>query len=94
LYPEGRKGRWIKNSESPARICVHVPIFYITLHFAGIILGPSSSWKTAGIESLREFPTTYYTDSFTPKSFVSHNTGVSKKELERIDMLPKIKDKA
>jgi hypothetical protein len=45
-------------------------------------------------ESLREFPTTYYTDSFTPTSFVSHNTGVSKKELERIDMLPKIKDKA
>jgi hypothetical protein len=64
-----------------------------TLPFAGIILANASSFKTVGIEMLRTCPNTFYTNNFTPKSFVSHNTGVSKKELEKIDMLPRIQDK-
>jgi len=63
------------------------------LPFAGIILGPPSSSKTVGIEMLRDAPNTFYTDSFSAKSFVSHNTSVPKKELANIDLLPKIKDK-
>jgi hypothetical protein len=65
----------------------------ITLPFAGIILGPPSSSKTLVLEMLRQSANTFYTDSFTPKSFVSHNTAASLEQLQKIDMLPKIKDK-
>lgn len=68
-------------------------IFDITLPFAGIILGPPSSFKTLALEMLREIPLTFYTDSFTPKSFVSHNTNVTAEQLLKIDMLPKLKNK-
>jgi len=64
-----------------------------TLPFAGIILGNASSFKTVGIEMLRTWSATYYSDSFTPKSFVSHNTSVKREQLAKIDMLPKIKHK-
>ena len=64
-----------------------------TLPFAGIILGAPSSSKTLGIEMVRDYPHSFYTDSFSPKSFVSHTTSVSKKELEKVDLLPKIKGK-
>ncbi len=64
-----------------------------TLPFAGIILGPPSSSKTLGIELFRNYKNVYYSDSFTPKAFVSHSTSVSKEALPEIDMLPKIKDK-
>lgn len=64
-----------------------------TLPFAGIVLGPPSSLKTVGIDLFRKWPNTYYTDSFSAKSFVSHSTAVKREELEKIDMLPKIKNK-
>jgi len=64
-----------------------------TLPFAGIILGPPSSLKTTAIELFRGWPQTYYTDNFTPKSFVSHSTAVTREQLAEIDMLPKIKNK-
>lgn len=35
----------------------------------------------------------YRSDSFTPKSFVSHVGNVTKEDLEKIDLLPRIKDK-
>ena len=63
------------------------------LPFAGIILGAPSSSKTLGIELLRDFEHAFYTDSFSPKSFVSHTTAVSKKDLEKIDLLPKIRNR-
>ena len=65
----------------------------ITLPFAGIILGPPSSLKTATIELFRNTRDTYYTDNFSAKSFVSHNTSVPREKLVEIDLLPKIKDK-
>jgi hypothetical protein len=65
----------------------------ITLPFIGIVLGPPSSSKTLVLEMLRGIRTTFYTDSFTPKSFVSHNTSVKEKQLQQIDMLPKLKNK-
>ena len=64
-----------------------------TLPFAGIVLGRPSSLKTVGIELFRKWKHAFYTDNFSPKSFVSHSTAVSKEELEDIDMLPKIKNK-
>jgi predicted transcriptional regulator len=64
-----------------------------TLPFAGIVLGRPSSFKTVGIELFRKWINVFYTDSFSAKAFVSHNTGVKKKELENIDLLPKIKNK-
>ena len=64
-----------------------------TLPFAGIVLGPPSSLKTVGIELFRKWVNTFYTDSFSAKSMVSHSTAVKKEELAKIDMLPKIKNK-
>ena len=62
-----------------------------TLPFAGIVLGRPSSLKTIGIELFRA--NTFYTDSFSAKSMVSHSTAVKKAELKKIEMLPKIKNK-
>jgi hypothetical protein len=64
-----------------------------TLPFAGIILGPPSSLKTTTIELFRGWLQTYYTDNFSPRSFVSHSTAVTREQLVEIDMLPKIKNK-
>jgi DNA-binding transcriptional ArsR family regulator len=64
-----------------------------TLPFAGIVLGKPSSLKTVGIEMFRRSRHTFYTDKFTSKSFVSHNTGVPKEQLVEIDLLPKIKNR-
>ena len=67
---------------------------YCRLHapFAGILLGNPSSLKTVGIELFRKWDNTFYTDSFSAKSFVSHSPAVKKNELGNIDMLPKIKN--
>lgn len=64
----------------------------VTLPFMGIILGKPSSSKTLALECLRGTGHTFYTDGFTPRSFVSHNSGVSEEQLREIDLLPKIKD--
>jgi hypothetical protein len=63
----------------------------ITLPFAGIVLGKPSSLKTVGLEMFRKSTDVYYTDNFTAKSFVSHNSGVSEERLQQIDLLPKIR---
>ena len=65
-----------------------------TLPFAGIVLGNPSSSKTLGMEMLRSRPNMLYSDNFTPKSFVSHSANIKKVELSKIDLLPKIKNKA
>ena len=57
------------------------------------LVGPPSSEKTTAasffynIEGL-----TYKSDDFTPKAFVSHAVTVTKEELNKIDLLPRIKD--
>jgi hypothetical protein len=65
----------------------------ITLPFAGIVLGTSGGLKTATVELYRNTQDTCYRDSFSAKSFVSHNTAVPKEKLIEIDLLPAIKDK-
>jgi hypothetical protein len=64
-----------------------------TLPIIMILLGAASSLKTVPTEMFRRQPNTYYTDSFSAKSFVSHSTAVKKEDLASIDMLPKIKYK-
>jgi hypothetical protein len=64
-----------------------------TLPFAGILLGPPSSLKSQVVELFRKWRTTYFTDNFTPRTFISHYAGLKEEQLKKIDMLPKIKDK-
>ena len=71
-------------------------ILYIkdcTLPMIMILLGAPSSLKTASLQMLRKTNDTLYTDNFTAKSFVSHNSGLKEEQLEKIDLLPKIKNK-
>lgn len=62
--------------------------------FGLVLVDVPSSGKTitlnffSGAEGL-----TYFTDKFSPASFVSHATNVKKEDLSKIDMLPKIKHK-
>jgi len=64
-----------------------------TLPFAGILLAAPSSLKSVIVQLFRYSTNVYYTDSFSPKSFVSHYAGIKEKELQKIDMLPSIKNK-
>jgi hypothetical protein len=64
-----------------------------TLPFAGILLGAPSSMKTVVVELFRKSKNSYYTDSFSPKSLVSHYAGIKEEQLKKIDMLPMIKNK-
>jgi hypothetical protein len=69
-------------------------IYGCTLPFIGIILGRPAGGKTQVISLLRKWPHAYYTDIFTARSFVTHTTAVSEqKDLMKIDMLPRIKNK-
>jgi len=57
------------------------------------LLGPPGCGKTTVLSFFYDIPYCYKTDHFTPASFVSHSVNVKKKDLPKIDMLPKIKDK-
>jgi hypothetical protein len=63
-----------------------------TLPLNCILLGPPSSNKTTILEMFRKHYRTYYTDQLGPHSFVSHNTSYSEEELQKIDVIPKMKD--
>lgn len=64
-----------------------------TLPFMGVILAAPSSTKTLVIQLFKRYPGSFYTDSFTASSLVSHNSALSEEQLQKVDMLPKIKDK-
>lgn len=68
-------------------------IMGITLPFMGVLVAAPSSLKTMVIQLFRKYPSTFYTDSFTSSSLVSHNASLSEEQLQKIDMLPKMKDK-
>ena len=65
----------------------------LTLPFIGIILGPPSSMKTVAVDLFKGYKHVFYTDNFSPRSLVSHNSGKTEKELRRIDLLPKLRNK-
>jgi hypothetical protein len=64
-----------------------------TLPFIGIILAKPSSLKTTIIELFRKYPGSFYSDSFTPNSMISHNSALSEEKLQKVDMLPKMNSK-
>ncbi len=64
-----------------------------TLPFMGVLIAAPSSMKTMIIQLFRKYPHTFYTDSFTPSSLISHISTKSEQELQKVDMIPKMKDK-
>jgi len=58
-----------------------------------VLQGVPGSGKTTTLDFFQGFPLSHATDKFTPKAFVSHVAQKSEKELRRIDLLPRIKDK-
>ena len=64
-----------------------------SLPFMGVILAAPASTKTLTIQLFRKYPGSFYTDSFTPSSLVSHNPALTEEQLQQVDMLPKIKNK-
>lgn len=62
---------------------------------ASIVLqGPASSSKGTALDFFRGHNSTYWSDKFTPASFVSQAANKSEEELRKIDLLPRIKNKA
>jgi hypothetical protein len=59
-----------------------------------IIVGPPSGGKTTALDVVDGLYFVYRTDKFSAKSFVSHYAAMSWRQLERIDLLPRIKGKA
>lgn len=64
-----------------------------TLPLMVILLGVPSSLKTVALEMFVDYLNTFSTDEFTPGSFVSHMSGKSEEELQKDDMLPKLRNK-
>src|SRR5919197_3766070 len=63
-----------------------------TLPFAGIILGPPSSLKTVTIDLLNKSKKhVYHTHNFSPRSLVSHISGLSEEELQKMTCCPRSK---
>jgi hypothetical protein len=64
-----------------------------TLPFMGVILAAPASTKTLAIQLFRKDPGSFHTDSFSASSLVSHNSTMSEEQLQKVDMLQKIKNK-
>lgn len=67
----------------------------VQLPFALVLVGRPAGWKTTALKCISEklLNFIYYSDSFTAKAFVSHAMKRSSKQLEKIDLLPRIRDK-
>ncbi len=65
----------------------------MTLPIMLVLLGPPSSGKSTIIRMIEALGESYSTDSFTPKSFVSHAANRTDEELAKIDLLNQIKNK-
>ncbi len=65
----------------------------INLPFFLVIVGPPSSLKTTILTIIAALPDCYKVDAFTSKAFVSHIANIKAEELNKIDLLPKIKGK-
>lgn len=64
-----------------------------TLPFIGVLLDVPSSLKTLVIELFRKYPHSFYSDSFTPNSLISHNSALTEEQLQKVDMIPKMRNK-
>jgi hypothetical protein len=63
------------------------------LPFLGILIAIPSSLKTTFMNYFRIYDHTFYSDSFTPNSLISHNSALTEEQLKNVDMIPKMKDK-
>ena len=59
------------------------------LPFIGIIFSNSINLKNYIYELFRKYTQTFYSDSFTPNSLISHNSSLTEEQLQENDMLPK-----
>lgn len=57
------------------------------------LVGSPSGEKTTALSFFYGHNHSYLSDDFTPRAFVSHSVNVKEKELEKIDLLPKIRNK-
>jgi hypothetical protein len=85
-------------------VCVTLSLKNKTKPLSLILETPSGYGKTAVLQMFFEPPNPtkakwyledyiYRSDKFTPKSFVTHAANVKKEDLEKIDLLPKLKNK-
>ena len=65
----------------------------ITLPLMIVILAPPASGKSTVMIIIELLPNAYSLDKFTPRAFQSHMAGRSKENLEKNDLLTKIKDR-
>ena len=66
----------------------------ITLPCALFLVDVPSSHKTTIVKILKSTEEeAYYLDDFTPAGFVSHAVGLTEEKLQKVDLLPKLKDK-
>jgi len=65
----------------------------ITQVFALIFMGMPSTHKSTVLEIISSLEDCYVSDSFTPKSFVSHSANSKKADLHKVDLLPRIRHK-
>lgn len=63
------------------------------LPFCLVLQGVPGCGKTTTLSFFYNFVHSHKTDKFTPASFVSHAPQKSEKELEKVDLLPKLKHK-
>lgn len=65
-----------------------------TLPLIGILLARPGSCKTVTLNLMNTWMNTFYTDTFSPKAWVTHTTAVdSEEQLKEIDMLPMMRNK-
>ena len=60
-----------------------------------VLIGPSGGTKTTVLNMFRDLPDdmTYYTDEFTPASFLTQAMNVGKDKLEEVDLIRKLPNK-
>ncbi|MBU0976355.1 hypothetical protein KJ918_06150 [Patescibacteria group bacterium] len=83
---------------SPVETCLSVVsqlrIQDISHPFSLVLIGMPSSSKTTVLSFFYDIDNiSYKSDKFTPRSFVSHASNVQRDKLEKIDLLPRIRNK-
>jgi hypothetical protein len=74
-------------------VCATLLLEENTNPIALILVGGPSSSKTTVADLFADHKVAYVSDNFTPASFVSHAANVTSKNLEKVDLLPRIKHK-
>jgi len=82
-------------AEIALSVCAQLLVHDVRNCFAFVIIGPPSSGKTITLNFFDGMDEIMYSsDNFTPATFVSHIAGRSKRQLEQIDLLPRVRFKS